>query len=131
MSEYFKFMGCGFDINKAMKLVKNQEAYPIEIEPFAKMISREDGNLTTLGVAIDKEYAKKTTNTDPIIIATCAYDENDLFCLCIDGNHRVYKAYEVDKEKEIMAYVLTPDQTLKIMVGPLREHLRKYVKKHK
>lgn len=129
--EFFNYVGCAFNVTKANELVERLKVMELDIEAYRRMIfpaKREKNKISMCMIHIDEEHAKKVNTSKPIIIATLEFDGNPTHVV-IDGNHRVFKRLWIEDKNEIQGYVLTPEETLQIMVGPLRETIQKELRK--
>jgi len=116
--ERFFFGQLVFDVVKAMEISKS---LPIQ-----------NGKPTygwIFGRRINKEHAAKADLSKPVLFATLLTPGKDIkeYNLLIDGNHRVKRA--VDENKEVLVQVLGIENTLRILEEPSRSAQYKLAKK--
>ena len=133
VSEYYNFLGACFDVAKAKHLFADKEVFTMKTQPWSSMVVEEkrddEGGIRSMGmVHVDVEHAKKSDTSEPVMIAQCVYDNGEMFNMLIDGNHRMYKCLYLEKQDEINVVVLEPHETEKIIEGPMKNWLTKYLK---
>lgn len=129
--EWFNYIGCAFSVNKAKELTKRLKEVNADIEGYKRLIfptRTSQGTKTMPLIRFDEEHAKKVDTSTPIIIAVIEFDGEPSHII-IDGNHRVFKRLWIEKKTDIKAFILTPEETYQIMEGPLKENVRKELKK--
>lgn len=129
--EFFNYLGCSFDVNKAKTIAERLKDLPGDITPFRKMIfpKKQEGNRLTMGlIAINEDHAPNVNTATPIIVATLLIDGEESHVL-IDGNHRVFKALYIEGKTELPTIVLSPEETLSIMSGPVAALQKKSIKR--
>lgn len=132
--EVFKYIGCAFDVTLAKELTKAKQADTVNMENFRKVIfpnrKSEDGKTTHVCLThVDEEKVQHVDTSTPIIIAMIKADADvEASPVVIDGNHRLYKLFYIENENEISAHILSPEETLSIMVGPMAQIVEKALK---
>lgn len=130
----YSFLGLKFDVDAAIEMAADREvlqAHPSDFKGFIPESSDGEFSTEINGLnPIDEAYAASTPNKDPIIFATCCYDNSAKFSLLIDGSHRLFKALYLDEADAIDYVILSVDDSLKLASGPLTQHMESYLKKH-
>lgn len=127
----YKFLGVNFDVDAAIELSKKRVTNTIEPSKLAGFIPKPQAEMPEGFIAgmnaVDEDYAAKTDNADPIIIATACYENGDTFNLLIDGSHRLFKHLHIQPAESIDYVLLDVEDSLKVASGPLTEFMRKKV----
>lgn len=123
-SQWFRFGGWIFDIDRAQALLAGRPREPqqLEVMPWVRQygldLLGEPNRFPILGVGpdFDCEYAMTTDLTNPLIVATLHLPGSGSSALLIDGTHRLYRAFR-EQVAELPAYVLDVDESLAIRLN--------------
>ena len=146
--EVFEYFGMRFDVDLAEQLIK-QSPHESRVAPRAFLESfvntaeeePDESGVTHIDITkhhINKEHLPEVDITQPGIVAQMTFKAEkgrpeQHFSMLIDGNHRAVKALK--ENKEFRVYVLTPEESWKVMAKltypPLLKHYINPTKKKK
>lgn len=131
--QIYSFVGLKFDVDEAIELATKYEAKSIAPSKLADFIpkpeaERKKGFIPGMN-PVDEDYAAKTTNTAPIIIAQGCYNDGEVFYLLIDGSHRLFKKLYIERSDAIDYVILSLEDSFKIASGPLTRNMEERLAK--